>query len=132
MSRTSWKMFSPSGLSMNAAPTACVVTWSENSVEADRVEQTGRVGRPALDRVRLARVVRGPVAARGEREQPEVLAEAVVDEPEVVAAEEPAAELEDDRCVVGAGELVVETDSVLDLRVRHTLLLERALCDPAE
>ena len=26
MSRTSWKMFSPSGLSMNPAPTACVVT----------------------------------------------------------------------------------------------------------
>ena len=24
-------MFSPSGLSMNFAPTACVVTWSENS-----------------------------------------------------------------------------------------------------
>ena len=31
MSRTSWKMFSPSGLSMNVAPTACVVTWSEKS-----------------------------------------------------------------------------------------------------
>ena len=34
MSRTSWKMFSPSGLSMNRAPTACVVTWSENSSQA--------------------------------------------------------------------------------------------------
>ena len=31
MSRTSWKMFSPSGLSMNFAPTAWVVTWSEKS-----------------------------------------------------------------------------------------------------
>ena len=31
MSRTSWRMFSPSGLSMNLAPTACVVTWSEKS-----------------------------------------------------------------------------------------------------
>ena len=31
MLRTSSKMFSPSGLSMNFAPTACVVTWSEKS-----------------------------------------------------------------------------------------------------
>ena len=29
--RTSSKMFSPSGLSMKRAPTAWVVTWSENS-----------------------------------------------------------------------------------------------------
>ena len=155
MSRTSWKMFSPSGLSMNRAPTACVVdvvgelvprhrlghappdaeerapvdvrlrerdvgaggdrllrirgsegdrdhpahrrAVDERALEPDCVEQRRRVARPALDRVRLARVVGGAVSARVEGEQPEALAEAVVDEAEVVAAEEPTAELQDRR-----------------------------------
>ena len=47
------------------------------------------------------------------------LAEAVVDEAEVVPAEEAAAELDHDRPVLGPGQLVVELDSLVDLRVRH-------------
>ena len=47
-------------------------------------------------------MVRGAVAAGVEREQAEALAEAVVDEPEVVPPEEPAAELEDDWSILGS------------------------------
>src|SRR3989442_15701518 len=68
-------------------------------------------------------MVRGAVAAGVEREQAEALAEAVVDEPEVVASEEPAAELEDDRSILGPRQLVVDPGPVLDLRVGHCLLL---------
>src|SRR6185437_14086781 len=75
--------------------------------------------RPALDRVALARRSRGPVAARVEREEPEALAEAVVDETEVVSAEQPAAELEDGRRVLGPGQLVVQPDTWGDVSERH-------------
>src|SRR5581483_12432417 len=66
-----------------------------------------------------------PVAARVEREEPEALPEAVVDEPEVVPPEEAAAELEDDRRLLRPRQLVVEPDPVLDLCVRHGFLLDR-------
>ena len=92
----------------------------EDALELQRVEQLRAVGGPALDRVPLARARRGAVAARVEGEQPEAgVAEAVVDEAEVVAAEESAAELDHDWPVVGPGQLVVELDSLVDLRVRH-------------
>ena len=169
----------PSSLSRNAAPTACVVTWSEKSshgidsairrqtrnsvapvdvglrerdvgarrdhaiavrrgegdrdhpahrravdedaVERQRVEELRAVVGPALDRVPLPRAGRCPVAPRVEREQPEpALAEAVVHEAEVVASEEASAELDHDRPVVGPGQLVVQLDPVVDLRVRHS------------
>src|SRR5205809_5197905 len=84
------------------------------------------VAGPAFDRVRLTRMGRGSVAAGVEREQAEALAEAVVDEAEVVAPEQPAPELEDHGCVVGPRQLVVEPNPVLDLRVRHSLLLDKA------
>jgi hypothetical protein len=59
-------------------------------------------------------------SARVEGEQPEAgVAKAVVDEAEVVPAEEAAAELEDDGAVLGAAELVVEADAVVDLGVGH-------------
>ena len=89
----------------------------EDGVEADCGEQRSAVLGPPFDRVPLAWLGRGAVAARVEREQPERLAEAVVDETEVVPAEEPAAELEDDRRVLRAGQLVVEPDAAVDLRV---------------
>jgi hypothetical protein len=53
-----------------------------------------------------------------------VLPEAVVDEAEVVAPEEAAAELEDDGRVLRAGQLVVEPDAAADLDVGHALLLD--------
>jgi hypothetical protein len=54
-----------------------------------------------------------------EGQQPEALAEAVVDEPEVVPAEQAAAELDDHRRVLGAGELVIEPDAVAGLSEGH-------------
>ncbi len=96
----------------------------EDALERQRVEELRAVVGPALDRVPLARARRGAVAPRVEREQPvPVLAEPVVDEPEVVAAEEPAAELDHDRAVLGPRQLVVEVDSLVDPRVRHPALL---------
>ena len=92
----------------------------EDALELQRVEQLRAVVGPALDRVPLARARRGAVAARVEREQPEAgVAKAVVDEAEVVPAEEAAAELDHHGPVVGPGQLVVELDSLVDLRVRH-------------
>ena len=52
----------------------------------------------------------------------------VVDEAEVVTAEQTAAELEDDRRVLGAGQLVVEPDAVIDVGVRHAILPVRLAC----
>jgi hypothetical protein len=88
----------------------------ERAVEADRVEERRRVGRPALDRVGLARARRRAVAPCVEGQQAEAaLAEAVVDEAEVVPAEQAAAELEHDGAVLRAGQLVVEADASADL-----------------
>jgi hypothetical protein len=97
----------------------------EHAVEAERIQQGGRVVRPAFDRVLLAWVIRRAVAARVEREQSEALSEPVVDEAEVVPSEEPAAELEDDGRVLGPGQLVVEPDAVVDQGVGRAGLLAR-------
>lgn len=94
----------------------------EHAVERDRVEQRRGVVGPALDRVLLAWVVGSAVAARVEGEELEALPEPVVYEPEVVAAEEAAAELQDHRTVLGPRQLVVEGDCVR-LGVGHVLLL---------
>jgi hypothetical protein len=68
----------------------------ERAVDTYSIEQRGPVGRPPFDRVLLARRARGAVAAGIEGEEAEAaLAEPVIDEAEVVAAEEAAAELED-------------------------------------
>ena len=91
----------------------------EHAVEPDGVEQRGAVVGPALDRVALARHVRSPVSTGVEREQAEVLAKAVVDEPEVLTPEQRTAELQDDGLVLGAGELVVEADPVGERGVGH-------------
>ena len=94
----------------------------EHALETQRVEQLGAVVRPALDRVPLARARRGAVATSVEREQAEaVRAKAVVDEAEVVPAEETAAELEHDQAVLRPGQLVVELDTVVDPCVRHAM-----------
>jgi hypothetical protein len=98
----------------------------EDRVETDGVEQAGRVVRPAFDRVLLAGMIRGAVPAGVEREQAEALPEAVVDEAEVVASEESAAELEDDGRVLGSGQFVVEPDAVVDQGVGRAGLLVRA------
>ena len=82
-----------------------------------------RVVCPPFDRVLLAWMIRRAVTARVEREQAEALAELVVDEAEVVASEESAAELEDDGRVLGSGQLVVEPDAVVDKGVGHAGLL---------
>src|SRR5262249_27121975 len=72
------------------------------------------------------RAGRRAVPAGIEGQQPEAtVAEAVVDEPEVVASEQPAAELEDDRAVVRARQLVVELDLAIDQCVGHRVLLDR-------
>ena len=105
----------------------------QHAVEADRLEQPHAVLGPSLDGVALARVGGRAVAPRVERQQAEAPAEAVVDEPEVVPSEEPTAELQDDGRVLGARQLVVEPDTVVDLGVRHAFLFDgrpRGLVSP--
>ena len=96
----------------------------EDALEEERVEQLGAVLGPAFDRVPLARARGGAVAAGVEGEEPKAaLAKPVVDEAEVVTAEETAAELDHDRAVLGPRQLVVELDPLVDLGVRHRILL---------
>ena len=94
----------------------------ERLLDAERVEEAGALVGPALDRVVLDRAVGATVAGRVVREQTEVLAKAVVHHREVVAAEQRATELEDQRLVLGPGELVVDA-VVVHGRIRHRNLL---------
>ena len=82
----------------------------QRAIDAERVEQAGALIGPVLDRVAGQRLSRAPVAARVEAQQAEVLAEAVVDRIEVLAAEERSAELQDQGRVLRSGELVVEAN----------------------
>ena len=95
----------------------------EHPVQANCIEQPGPVPRPALDRELLVGMVGGAVATRVEGEQTEArVAEAVVHGTEVVASEQAAAELDHDRPVVRSAQLVVDPQSVIQLRVRHARL----------
>ena len=95
---------------------------AERPLDPELVEQPDRLVGPALDRVGLDRLVGSPVAARVVAQQAEPLAEAVVDGCEVLAAEQRAAELEDERPVLGARELVVDP-RVVDGDEGHLMLL---------
>ena len=90
----------------------------EHPVDAERVEQPGALVGPALDRVAGQRLGRAAVAGGVEAQQAEVLAHAVVDRVEVRAPEQRPAELQDQRCVLGARELVVQAN-VADVCERH-------------
>ena len=96
----------------------------EHAVEAEGVEQQRALIGPVLDGVLRVGAVGAAVARGVEREQLEAaLAEAVVDEAEVVAAEQRAAELHHDRTVLGAGQLVVDAVVIRQRDEGHWSLL---------
>ena len=81
----------------------------KDAVEAKRVEEECALIGPLLDGVLLVRTIRPAVARRVEREQTKAaLAEAVVDETEVVAAKQRATKLHHDRTVLWSSQFVID------------------------